>query len=67
MDPCAACCNADVPAMLQIKHDAVSTSEISRPNPANIGPKDLLPVKVAAPRGMPKVKRQLQDCAQRPT
>jgi hypothetical protein len=52
VDPCTACCCADVSAVLQIKHDAVSTSEISRPSPANIGPKDLLPVTVAPPRGV---------------
>lgn len=43
------------------KHDAVSSCEISRPSPATIGPKDLLPVKVAAPRqaqGRSDVKKQ---------
>lgn len=34
------------------QEDAIKPSEMSKPTPASIGPKDLLPVKVAAPRGM---------------
>lgn len=48
--PSLALANRQLAPTLQEQHDAVSSCEISRPSPATIGPKDLLPVKVAAPR-----------------
>lgn len=48
--PSSALADRQLAPILQEQQDAFSSCEISRPSPATIGPKDLLPVKVAAPR-----------------